>query len=76
MDHSAEFIFKTPNAERIYWALFPEQESDFGKKSLVQLSCSGNTLKLSVQAEDVSAMRASLNMWLRLINVSSELLEL
>ena len=76
MDHSAEFTFETPNAEQIYRALSPEQGSDPGEKSMVQLTCSGTTLILSVQAEDVSAMRASLNMWLRLINVSSELLEL
>lgn len=76
MNHSAEFTFETPYAEQIYTVLSPEQGSDPGEKSHVEISCNGEKLVLSVQAEDVSAMRASLNMWLRLINVSNELLEL
>lgn len=76
MNHSTKFLFETPFAEKIYAALSPEAGSDPGEKSWVQLSCDESRLALYVEAEDVSAMRASLNMWLRLINVSNEVLEL
>ena len=75
-NHSAWFVFETPFAEKLYAALSPEEGSDPGEKSLVQLSYDDSSLTLSVETEDVSSMRASLNMWLRLINVSLEVLEL
>ena len=76
MNHSARFVFETPYADKLYAALSPEAGSDPGEKSRVQLFCDTSSLTLAVEAEDVSAMRASLNMWLRLINVSHEVLEL
>jgi len=76
MNHRAEFIFETPSASQIYTVLSPEQGSDPGDKSHVQISCNDDKLLLSIETEDISSMRASLNMWLRLINVSNELLEL
>ncbi len=76
MHHSARFVFETPFAEKLYAALSPEAGSDPGEKSWVQLFHDDSSLTLSVEAEDVSSMRASLNMWLRLINVSNEVLEL
>ncbi len=76
MNHSARFVFETPFAKELYAALSPEAGSDPGEKSWVELTHDESSLTLSVLAEDVSAMRASLNMWLRLINVSHEVLEL
>jgi len=76
MIHTAEFTFETPHASQIYTVLSPEEGSDPGDKSHVQISCNDEKLTLKIQTEDVSSMRASLNMWLRLINVSNELLEL
>lgn len=76
MNHSARFVFETLHAEKLYAALSPEAGSDPGEKSQVQLEYDDASLTLCVLAEDVSAMRASLNMWLRLINVSLEILEL
>ena len=73
MNHSAEFIFETPDAEKIYEVLLPETGSDPGEKSFVVLEKEGARLILKIQAEDVSAMRASVNMWIRLISVSSEI---
>lgn len=75
-DHSAEFIFETPDADKLYEVLLPEAGSDPGEKSFVALSLNDGALCLSIQAEDVSAMRASVNMWFRLIAVSSEILAL
>ena len=76
MNHSAEFVFETSDAEKIYEVLLPEAGSDPGEKSFVALEKDGNRLILKIQAEDVSAMRASVNMWLRLISVSSEIFAL
>lgn len=76
MNHSAEFIFETADAGKIYEVLLPEAGSDPGEKSFVELLKDEDRLILRVHAEDVSAMRASLNMWLRLISVSSEIFAL
>ena len=76
MDHYAEFVFETPYADKIYRVLAPEAGSDPGEKSYVELTATADAIQLKINAEDVSAMRASLNMWLRLIAVSSEILAL
>ncbi len=76
MPISARFVFETPTAEKLYASLSPEEGCDPGEKSKVQLTHDADSVTLCVEAEDISAMRASLNMWLRLINVSNEVLEL
>lgn len=76
MNHSARFTFSTPYAEKLYNSVLPEVKSDPGDRSHVELTKDENCVTLIVKAEDASALRASLNMWLRLINVSQELLEL
>ncbi len=76
MDHCAEFVFETPDADKLYEVLSPESGSDPGEKSLVTVSKMGGAISISIQAEDIPAMRASINMWLRLIAVSSEILSI
>ena len=74
--HTAEFRFVCPYAEKLYAVLAPEAGSDPGEKSRVRISRDGDAVTLFVEAEDASALRASLNMWLRLVNVCKEVLEL
>lgn len=76
MLHSAEFRFETPDAEKLYTVLTPESGSDPGEKSHVTVTLADKAILLSIRAEDVSALRASINMWLRLIAVSAEILAL
>lgn len=74
MPYEAFFEFKTPVAGRIYESVVPESE-DMGRSfASVELRCE-DVLGLSVRAEDVSALRAALNTWLRLINIADEMQE-
>ena len=74
--HTAVFRFVCPYADVLHAVLAPEAGSDPGDRSRVLLSHDAEAVTLTVEAEDVSALRASLNMWLRLVNVSKEILEL
>lgn len=74
--HTAEFLFECPYAGKLYAVLAPEAGSDPGEKSRVCISYDEQSVTLRVEAEDASALRASLNMWLRLVNVCKEVLEL
>ena len=74
--HTAEFMFECPYAGKLYAVLAPEAGSDPGEKSRVCISYDEQSVTLRVEAEDAAALRASLNMWLRLVNVCKEVLEL
>ena len=76
MNHTACFVFETPFAEKLYEILAPETGRDPGEKANVRLTKDESSITLFVEAEEASALRASLNMWLRLVNVSHEVLEL
>lgn len=76
MPHAAQFRFETPDAEKLFTVLSPESGSDPGEKSRVTVTVESGAVILSIEAEDVSALRASVNMWLRLIAVSAEILAL
>ncbi|HJJ29621.1 MAG TPA: KEOPS complex subunit Pcc1 [Methanocorpusculum sp.] len=76
MNHTASFVFKTPFAAKLYEVLVPEIASDPGEKSNTRLIRDDSSVSLLVEAEDAASLRASLNMWLRLVNVSHEVLEL
>jgi len=76
MNHTSCFVFETPFAAKLYEVLAPEISSDPGEKSNVRLTRDDSSVTLEVEAEDAASLRASLNMWLRLVNVSHEVLEL
>lgn len=76
MNYSATFRFECPYADKLYAVLAPEAGSDPGNRSQVLVSCEENLVQLCVKAEDIPALRASLNMWLRLVNVGKEVLEM
>jgi KEOPS complex subunit Pcc1 len=75
MKHVAIFRFTGAHVPVMYGALKPEVE-DMGR-SRVELSLEGDdTLVLAVSADDISALRAALNTWLRLTNVTKEMQEI
>ncbi len=75
--HEAVFRFVTGNAERISRAIGPELSDEVNPRSETQFWIEGDdTLVLQVRAEDTAALRAALNMFLRLVNVADEVQEL
>ena len=77
MPHEAVFRFTTKNATKIYQALLPELSDEVNPRSSARCTLEGDdVLVLSVAADDASALRASLNMHLRLISVADEMQDL
>ncbi len=74
--HTAEFRFTTPHAKRIYCSLLPELAEEVNPRSATHCRLEGETLVLTVEAEDLAALRAALNMFLRLVNVADEMQEI
>lgn len=75
--HEAIFRIEHEHAKHLFEALRPEAIDEVGSRTTTRVWMEGNTiLVLSVQASDISALRAALNMWLRLINVAYEMQEL
>ena len=77
MRHEALFRFRSARAKHLFHALFPEMDGECNPRSKAEcLLEPPDTLVLRVHAADVAALRASLNMWLRLILVADEMQEL
>lgn len=70
----AVFRFRSDNAERILTAVEPELSDEVNSRSTTtcHVEC-GNILILKVEAQDTAALRAALNMGLRLVNVADEM---
>jgi KEOPS complex subunit Pcc1 len=72
--HEALFRFSTPYAVQIYQALIPEFADEVNSRSVTRCWIEGDAmLVLSVEAQDIPALRAALNMALRLVNVADEM---
>ena len=77
MRHEALFRFRSAQAGRLFQAVCPEMEGECNPRSKAEcLFEPPDTLVLRVYAADIAALRASLNMWLRLISVAGEMQEL
>lgn len=77
MEHNAVFRFTGPDIMHIYQAVAPEMAGEVNTRSYARCWVEGpDTMVLSVCASDIGALRASLNMWLRLINVAKEMQEI
>jgi Uncharacterized protein conserved in archaea len=76
MIHDTEFTFVTPHAPILYQALAPEASDETGDRSSATISLENDRLTLKVTAGDIPALRAALNMWLRLINIAEEMQEI
>ncbi len=75
--HEAIFRFSTSNAKQICQALIPELADEVNSRSMTQCWLEGvDTLVLKVNAQDLAALRAALNMVLRLVNVADEMQDL
>jgi len=74
----AEFRFDFgEGASTIYHALLPETLEAFPRsRAVLSVDVDGGLLHLIVDAEDVTALRAALNTWLRLIKVACEMAEI
>jgi KEOPS complex subunit Pcc1 len=72
--HTAVFSVRSGMAREIHRALAPEF-GEISPRSEVKVTFeAGNLLVISVAAEDIPALRAALNMWLRLVSVAGEML--
>jgi len=77
MEHNAVFRFTGSGIGNVYQAIAPEIAGEVNARS--QARCwieAPDTLVLVVRASDTGALRASLNMWLRLVNVALEMQEI
>jgi len=72
--HEATFRFLTSHAQQIFSALAPELCDEVNSRSQTQCWLEGEeTLVLTIEARDIAALRAALNMFLRLVNVADEM---
>ena len=77
MWHEAHFRFRSAHAGDLFHAVAPEMAAETNPRSRAACRLEApDTLVLSVQAADIAALRAALNMWLRLISVAQEMQEL
>lgn len=77
MEHTAVFRFTGPDIGQVYQAVAPEMAGEVNVRSRTQAWVEDkDTLVLVVRASDIGALRASLNMWLRLVNVAKEMQEI
>jgi KEOPS complex subunit Pcc1 len=77
MKHEAQFRFRSDRAREIFRAVSPETAAEVNPRSRAECRFEEpDTLILKVSATDVAALRASLNMWLRLVNVAQEMQDL
>ncbi len=76
MTRSAVFRFHGRHPDRLFESVAPEMASEVNPRSKAICTVEEGTLVLRVDAADTAALRASLNMWLRLVNVSKEMQEL
>lgn len=77
MTQQALFKIDCENAHFLFRVLKPELGNELGSRAVVDATVEGDrTLTLKVTAEDTSSLRATLNMWLRIINIAYEMEEL
>jgi KEOPS complex subunit Pcc1 len=77
MEHEAQFRFRCDGVGDIFASVQPEMTGEVHPRSYAMCWCEcPDTLVLRVTAADIPALRASLNMWLRLVNVAREMQEL
>ncbi len=72
--HEAMFRFTTDHAPDIYRVLAPELPDTVNPRSTTVWWLVGErTLVLKVEGQDTAALRAALNMYLRLVNIADEM---
>jgi len=63
-------------AETIYHSIVPETRETQGHRSRAEVSYKGKTLQLNITAEDIVALRAASNTFLRFVTVAMKTLNL
>jgi KEOPS complex subunit Pcc1 len=77
MKHEAHFRFRSDQARELFRAVSPEVAAEVNPRSRAECRFEEpDIVVLKVSAMDVAALRASLNMWLRLVNVAQEMQDL
>ena len=77
MEHEAVFHIRCDHADNIFRSVGPEMAGEVNSRSRAECARGGqDTIVLKVGARDSAALRASLNMWLRIINVAQEMQDL
>lgn len=76
MRHEAIFRVHHPDAAYVFGAVAPEMDEKNHRSRAECLLEGRETLVLRITARDIAALRAALNMWLRLINVAKEMQDL
>ncbi len=77
LEHTAVFRFTGTDIGHVFLAIEPEMAGEVNTRSQVRCWVEApGTLVLVVRASDIGALRASLNMWLRLVNVALEMQEM
>lgn len=75
--HEAIFRFSTVHAVSVCSALSPELSEEVNPRSRTCCTLEGdNVLLLTIEADDIPALRAALNMALRLVNIAEEMQEI
>lgn len=75
--HEAVFRLEGEDAPGIMAAIRPEIGDEPWSRTTIAAWLEGErTLVIHISAKDISALRAALNMWLRLINVAHEMQEI
>jgi len=69
--HEVSLHFKLKRSEVVYDALLPEAT---GSRE-VELRISGSVITLILKKKSISNLRAALNTWLRLVSISTSLIE-
>ncbi|RZN14512.1 MAG: hypothetical protein EF812_05285 [Methanosarcinales archaeon] len=72
MNLTAEFTFEISSASVVYQSIVPEL-SDQMLRSRAILQHTDSHIKLLIHAEDITALRASINSWLRIISIADSL---
>jgi KEOPS complex subunit Pcc1 len=78
MKGRAEFVFQaddSKSAENIYRALSPELEDQI-HRSNVDLVLYRDSIRLKLCGNDVAALRAALNTWMRLLKIAFEMVDI
>lgn len=77
LSHEAVFRITTDRAGMIYRALLPELADEVNPRSVTSCDLEGDrVLLIRVRARDIPALRAALNMILRLVTVADEIQQL
>ena len=72
--HEASFLFKSSFAQFIAAAIIPESDTDpSGRSTGLCTLENDDSLEIHITAVDLTALRAALNSWLRLVQVADEM---